>query len=225
MNYIGNLESQPNKSVMASWCSTKYTYSFCNCGALLFSTVFVLVGRGKTSRSFGTQSILTWVFVSPTSQTHTENEASITPIPPTKYWPCFVYEGNSRLSTDDVQPFQGDDTVAGGASTLIAIVVAHLLNCNASGKNSGEHFSCFFFLFGPGPPAGVFCWSPSELFASTKKSVTGEWAARPCELSVGVKRIICIYSNIIKLTPWCNFFPPNETDCHSITVCNLAKFQ
>ena len=64
MNYIGILESQPKKSVMASWFSTKY--SFCNCGALLFSNVFVLVGNGgKTSRSFGTQSILTWVFVSP----------------------------------------------------------------------------------------------------------------------------------------------------------------
>ena len=35
-DYIGILESQPNKSVMASWFSTKYKYSFCNCGALLF---------------------------------------------------------------------------------------------------------------------------------------------------------------------------------------------
>ena len=76
-----------------------------------------------------------------------------------------------RLSTDDVQPSQGDDTVANrGASTLIAIVVARLLNCNASEKSPGK-FQLLFFCLGSGP-AGFFVGSPSEFLHQQKKSAT-----------------------------------------------------
>ena len=70
-------------------------------------------------------------------------------------------------------------TVAeGGASTLIAIVVAHLLNCNASEKKLRGTFQLFFLSFwDPGPGLEFLVESPSEFLHQQKKLVTNKWTA------------------------------------------------